>query len=128
CWGRNDYGQVGDGTTYTRLTPRSIITSGVAELVTGGSFSCARLTSDEMKCWGYNTYGQLGDGTTTNRTRPVTVQGLDAGISQITAKSGHACAVTGEGKGQCWGRNQDGQLGNGTLVDSLVPDYITAGQ
>lgn len=128
CWGRNDYGQVGDGTTYTRLTPRSIITSGVAELVTGGSFSCARLISDEMKCWGYNTYGQLGDGATTNRTRPVTVQGLDAGISQITAKSGHACAVTGEGKGQCWGRNQDGQLGNGTVVDSLTPDYITAGQ
>ena len=76
CWGQNDFGQLGDGTTSIRPAPTAVsgLDSGVAAIDVGnGSHSCALLTTGGVKCWGRNTYGQLGDGTTVNRSLPVVV-------------------------------------------------------
>ena len=80
CWGSNNYGQLGDGTTTGRLTPVGVVglTSGVSAISAGGEHACALTTAGGLKCWGSNHYGQLGDGTTTDRLTPVDVVGFEA--------------------------------------------------
>src|SRR6185295_354388 len=65
CWGRNQYGLLGDATTTTRTTPVdvSFITDGV-ELAVGGQHACVRRSAGTVSCWGYDVDGQLGDGAT----------------------------------------------------------------
>jgi alpha-tubulin suppressor-like RCC1 family protein len=74
CWGRNQEGQLGDGSgknSSTPVTVRDLV--GVAEIVSGQSFSCARLDTGAVQCWGNNQDGQLGDGTQTSRFAPASV-------------------------------------------------------
>ena len=74
CWGLNDAGQVGDGTTERRYVPAAVF-GGItfSELAGGGSHTCGLSTTGVTYCWGSNGSGQLGDGTTTSRSLPVRV-------------------------------------------------------
>ena len=68
CWGRNDHGQLGDGTTTERKTPTTVPgLSGVAAIAVGELHTCALMQGGTVKCWGLNASGQLGDDTTTER-------------------------------------------------------------
>jgi len=98
----------------TAAIDRAAIASGVA-------FSCALLTDGSVQCWGSNSRGQLGDGTTDNRSRPVVVDGLAGGVVQLAAGTNHACAVLQDQRVKCWGRNDSGQLGDGSTVDRSIP-------
>src|SRR5437660_6493291 len=72
CWGRNYFGQLGDGTNTNSSIP--IAVSGLDNAVaiaTGGAHSCALVANGTVKCWGYNGCGGLGNGTTTNSSTPV---------------------------------------------------------
>ena len=75
-----------------------------------------------MRCWGENREGQLGNGTTANpgTAQPVTVSGI-SGATAFTTGAYHTCAVLGNGTLRCWGRNGQGQLGNGTYTNSSTP-------
>ncbi len=123
CWGANESGQLGDGTTTGRAAPAGVSTldSGVAALAPGRSHTCALTTSGGVKCWGLNDRGQLGDGTTTNSATPVDVSGLTSGVATIGAGDFHTCVVTTDGAAQCWGENETGNLGNGLKVSSSTP-------
>jgi alpha-tubulin suppressor-like RCC1 family protein len=77
CWGLNNYGQLGNGTTTSSLTPVVVwALSNAAPITAGLNHSCALLANGTAKCWGLNKHGQLGNGTTTNRLVPVNVTGL----------------------------------------------------
>ena len=117
CWGANNYGQLGDGTTTPRKVPTDVqgLTSNVASIAAGNVHTCAVTISGAAKCWGSGTLGSLGDGTATDKTAPVVVSGLSTGVASLTAGHGHTCVVTTSGAAKCWGYNYSGQVGNGGL-------------
>jgi len=144
CWGQNNYGQLGDGTTTDRHEPVDVVglTSGVAMIATGnggdgvadGSHTCAVTTTGPgagshagggVKCWGINTLGQLGDGTTVDRLVPVDVSGLTSGMRSVATGSAFTCALSIDGHESCWGLNQFGQLGDGTTINRTVPAPVS---
>jgi alpha-tubulin suppressor-like RCC1 family protein len=74
CWGLNDYGQLGDGTTTNRLTPVAVSGINTATAITAGyEHTCALLADHTARCWGSGEAGQLGDGTWTDSLTPVVV-------------------------------------------------------
>ncbi len=124
CWGANDFGQLGDGTTTDRTTPVEVVglSRGVIAIAAGGlqeiGHTCALMNNGGVKCWGYNVFGQLGDGRVCGLVcpTPVDVIGLVAGVTAIAAGSEHACASLVGGTVKCWGSNEFGQLGNDTVA------------
>ena len=125
CWGGNEFGQLGDGTTRRRLAAVEVsgLTGGVIAIAAGDSHTCALLRVGGMRCWGYNDWGQLGDGTQANRLRPVGVSGMRSGVTAIAAGAFHTCAGTRTGNARCWGYNANGQIGDGTPEQRLRPVY-----
>lgn len=80
CWGGNDQGQLGDGSTTPRSGPVTVSNdagtgplTGITAIVAGEEHSCALKSNGQVRCRGDNAFGALGDGTTTSRTRPVPV-------------------------------------------------------
>jgi alpha-tubulin suppressor-like RCC1 family protein len=125
CWGSNNVGQLGDGTTTTRIAPVAV--SGLANvtaLALGAGHTCALTAAGGVFCWGDNSSGELGDGTTTNRPTPVAVSGLASGVTAIAAGLADTCAVTSGGGVLCWGSNIFGQLGDGTTTNRTVPVVV----
>jgi len=121
CWGRNRYGQLGDGTSESTPGDVSGLTSGMAAIAAGGGHTCALTTGGGAKCWGSNFNGELGDGTSVDeRPTAVDVSGLSSGVASIDAGSSYTCAVTSGGGAKCWGRNVNGQLGDGTTTQRLT--------
>ena len=94
---------------------------GVNAIAAGGTHTCALTSPGGVKCWGYNYYGQLGDGTNLDRLAPVDVTGLGSGVKAITAGDSHTCAIASSGGVKCWGKNLDGQLGDGTNGNRAFP-------
>lgn len=128
CWGNNHYtvdaANPNTGMTVALDAPNAGTT--VAEVVVGSNHACSRTNAGAVKCWGQNSYGQLGDGTTIGHPHSaVNVSGLGTGVTAITAGLDHLCALTDAGAVKCWGRNQNGQLGNNSTTDSLVPVTVT---
>ncbi|NDK90971.1 protein kinase [Gordonia desulfuricans] len=102
CWGKNDQGQVGDGTTTVRKTPTRVSgLTGVSAIDTGLDSMCA-IADGTPWCWGNNGSGQLGNGTEQSSSTPVRVGGVSGARAIATVISG-ACASTGAGDVWCWG-------------------------
>jgi len=104
CWGANWSGQLGDGTTTTRISPTTVAgLDGVVALAQGAAYhSCALRYDGTVWCWGSGSSGQLGDGRWQGSTRPVQV----AGLTDATALVGgfyHTCAIDSAGRARCWG-------------------------
>ena len=140
CWGANDTGQLGNGTTTSSSTPVAVqgLDSGVKAISAGGApvdrftaggHSCAVTTTGTVKCWGWNDEGQLGDGSTVNRPAPVSVTGIITGAQDVATGDKHTCALIGDVAGgtagvKCWGQNRYGQLGVGTTESYPTPVQV----
>jgi alpha-tubulin suppressor-like RCC1 family protein len=122
CWGRNASGQLGDGSSTDRLTPVRVggLTNVVA-IAAGNEHTCALLADGSVDCWGSNGFGEIGNGGTTNRPTPTRVSGLTNAVAIAAGGFGHTCALLANGSARCWGRNDVGQLGDGTTTNRLTP-------
>jgi alpha-tubulin suppressor-like RCC1 family protein len=130
CWGENNVGQLGDGSTTNSATPVPVssLSSDVTSVSAGYGHTCALTTTGGVLCWGDDTYGQLGDSNTTGQTTPVGVTNLTAGIASISAGFAHTCAVSTSGAAMCWGLNIAGQLGTGSTdkTPNSTPQAVSA--
>lgn len=128
CWGYNQHGQLGDGSTtttppYAKPAPVEVsgLESGVSAIVAGHGQTCALISpAGTVKCWGTNAYGELGDGTTANRAAPGEVSGL-SGISALTAGYEHTCALATNGSVKCWGGGRWGDTKDPYNTYSAAP-------
>ena len=149
CWGRNQYGEVGDGTRAVRNVPTAV--TGVADAVdidAGVNHTCIVRVTGRMQCWGRNIDGRAGDMTYPNvallsaggahtcvRTTvgglhcwgantfgQLTPNNIDAGVAHVATGANHTCAATEAGTVVCWGASAAGQLGD--TVDPVPGDNI----
>jgi alpha-tubulin suppressor-like RCC1 family protein len=124
-WGAPDVGVMGNGTT-TNGAPGQVLglTKPITAIAAGANHALALMNDGTLWAWGYNPDGELGNGQNTNALLPVQVLGL-SGVTSVAAGGFHSFALEGTpAQVWTWGRNQFGELGNGTTTSSNVPIHI----
>jgi hypothetical protein len=124
-WGLNTNGQLGDGLTAQRTSAFQLTSiTGVTAIAAGLQHSVVLKSDGTVWSWGNNNKNQLGDGTTaTQRTSPVRV-GTLTGITAIATGDYYGLALKSDGTVWAWGRNDEGQLGDGTTTQRSSPVLI----
>ncbi|MHB8959332.1 MAG: RCC1 domain-containing protein, partial [Candidatus Limnocylindrales bacterium] len=138
CWG--------DAPQAASLAPVAVMAdgrhplTGIVGIGAGDRHACALLAGGSVVCWGANESGQLGDqGTEAKSAVPVAVTvaggpptfalgrvsaiavGHNVDVNENGYSIGHSCALDGTGSVQCWGANDVGELGNGSVDSSGRP-------
>ncbi|MCW3782545.1 RCC1 domain-containing protein [Defluviimonas salinarum] len=133
CWGPSMWGGLGNGvgtnssaTSPIFSTPQLVV--GITDAV-AISANCAVLSAGSVKCWGRNTYGKVGSdpavtGAAVNT--PLTVAGTGV-VADVSSGTNHVCVLQTNGNVRCWGDNSRGQVGNGSTVNTWVPQYLFGG-
>jgi alpha-tubulin suppressor-like RCC1 family protein len=139
CWGANESGQLGNNLPLPvppapPLPPRpaavAVVKSdgtpltGIVQVAGGYDFTCARGATGDVWCWGQNAGGQLGDGMTTSRSTaaPVLEGGAPlTGALDLQVGGSMSCVRKAGDAVWCWGRNGDGQFGDGTKTNHPSP-------
>ena len=137
CWGANDKGQLGTGTTQPSLVPVPVApppgagSYSYSSISVGGMTSCGWSRDGAVTCWGEGASGQLGTGSLLDVSSPQWVvfsEGLKAGpISTVNVGGRSVCAAAADGRAFCWGKNDVGQLGDASRDDSPVPVEVVKG-
>ena len=123
AWGRNDNGQLGNGTAPTPSN-RPVTVSGMTGVVAtggGGDLGLAVKNDGTAWAWGYNQTGQLGNGTTINSSVPVMVTNSTGTFAAVAGGGLYSLGLKSDGTVWGWGYNVAGSLGNGLGVNSSVP-------
>jgi alpha-tubulin suppressor-like RCC1 family protein len=126
AWGRNEAGELGDGTTEART--ESVRAGGggpgFTKVVAAGRHACALGVDKRIYCWGNNDSGELGDATRATRSSPVSARNALGAIeaSDLAVGDRHSCALTPAGDVLCWGATDAGQLGDGDPAKPVVRD------
>jgi alpha-tubulin suppressor-like RCC1 family protein len=126
-WGMGTDGEVGNGIPAGSMSPVLVsgmgAGSGVIAITAGTDSSFALKNDGSLWAWGYNYDGQLGDGTHDNKFTPVQVSGMGAGSGVIAVAAGtfHTLVLKSDGSVWSWGRNNDGELGDGKLPGEVTP-------
>ncbi|HEY7026510.1 MAG TPA: Ig-like domain-containing protein [Gemmatimonadales bacterium] len=128
CWGKNEFGQLGRGTSDLLFNPipDTVRALGPAHSFVGGyGHSCAISAGGIVQCWGTNTVGQLGRGTvdTLPHLAPAPIAGGLAFV-QLTAGQAYTCGLTTGHEAWCWGQATDGKLGSGTVTQPVEPSPL----
>ena len=126
CWGRNDRGQLGDGTLENRASGTTVrALPEVKAFAAGARHTCALTRSGGVMCWGSNDGGALGAGllpASGEGAGAATVRNL-TDATELASGHGFSCAVA-DGVVQCWGAGGLGQLGDGTLADRSLAQPV----
>ena len=126
CTGLNNQGEIGNNSYISVSEPALAIgTVNPATLLIGNEHTCTFVGDGRMQCWGTNYTGQLGDGTMGGFAMvPQFVHNIAGALKGVTGGF-HTCAILPDHTVQCWGRNQDGQLGNGdSTTDVPLPGPV----
>eukprot|EP00873_Tetraselmis_striata_P039718 jgi/Tetstr1/459982/TSEL_005306.t1 len=128
-WGCGDDGQLGTGCADGRITPgivTSLLDKKVSSITCGAEYTVAICEEEEeVYSWGWGDFGRLGHGTPMDLFIPKSIAALKGlKVTMVACGDTHTLAVTQQGAIYSFGRNQNGQLGNGTTQDSLVPVHI----
>lgn len=142
CWGENLSGEIGVPDQLEVLFATPVAGLGeVLSVTTGGAHSCALLADRTVSCWGSNQLNQLGRTSAENSGRcpgtlyntvascsatPTPVAGLTNVVS-VAAGSWHTCALIDDGTVKCWGANNFGQLGDGSIGGSVATPVTVSG-
>jgi alpha-tubulin suppressor-like RCC1 family protein len=122
CWGGDGSGQLGNGADGDQTSPDQESTSATdwAQVSAGSSHTCAVKTGGTLWCWGADWDGQLGNGADGSQTDPDQESTAATDWAQVSAGGSHTCAAKTAGTLWCWGRDSDGQLGNGATTGTQV--------
>ena len=146
CWGTNDLGRLGDGSTQDKLVPVPV-SGGLrfTTLMTASVQTCGLTTGGAAYCWGSNLFAALGSGTTTAPQMCYSADWADEGVGNQPCSpsplpvaggvrfvalsaggSGATCGLTSDGVAYCWGYDADGELGSGTRTGCYSPSDAVA--
>jgi alpha-tubulin suppressor-like RCC1 family protein len=120
AWGSNQYGQVGNGSPFSQLSPVQIGTATWKSVAAGSGHTVAIRQDGTLWAWGQNSTGQLGTGST-QQDVPVQV-GTAADWQAVACGATHTLALKMDGSLWTWGNNGNGQLGNG--YSTGAPAYV----
>ena len=131
CWGDNLWAQLGPqrsgfrGSAMGSWVPNAIAGDRLTGVAVGAYHTCRLKVPSAFRvaCWGSNQSGQLGlRGNLPPGSRVVServFEGYD--FIQLDAGEAHTCGITEDGAAYCWGRNEDGELGNGRALVTAKP-------
>jgi len=133
AWGANDQGQLGIGRITDQNFPIQVkdqsgnsVLEGIVYIAAGAKHSLAVTSDGAVWAWGWNEYGQLGHGDTISTSLPVEVSlPLGTYIEMVSAGDHHSVGKTSAGNVMAWGRNIQGQLGDGTRFTRTTPVWVT---
>ena len=128
CWGINTNGNIGDGTTTTRLFPVAVDSAtNYTQISAGTFFTCGITSTSVLKCWGLNTNNSVGDNSTTQRNSPTIINSGTTYKSLAVAAGNTMCAITTADVLKCWGYNNYGQVGIGGTTNQATPSVVDSG-
>lgn len=136
AWGKNSFGSLGNGTTIQSSLPVQVMVlpqggppvpfTDVVQISTGLSSSYALRSDGSVWAWGYNGSGQLGIGSAvTQSVLAYQVSTLSDGVIAISGGGDYCFALKEDGSLWGWGKNTEGQLGDGTAITRYTPVPIT---
>jgi alpha-tubulin suppressor-like RCC1 family protein len=123
CWG-----QFGSGSSFSSTKPVEVVSGGINEIAAGDRHACLLESGiGWVGCWGDNSQGQLGLGSIGfPSSAGLSTTGMNlVGTVAIAAGSSHTCALLGDGRVECWGANNHGQLGSGEGASSGAPVIVS---
>jgi len=132
-WGRNNYGQLGQGTSDSATTHNAPVQAGVGNtwkiISAGGQFSLALKTDGTLWSWGFNDLGRLGQGTSDGATTHNVPTQIGSGTTWRVVMAGlqHSLATKSDGTLWAWGYNGSGQLGSGDTSQKNAPYQVGIG-
>lgn len=131
CWGENERGQLGDGTTNNSADPVEVtgLQTGIRSVDAGWGTTCAVTDEGGLLCWGANLARQGSDGKIAYdvRSTPFIVANMESDIQEVSVGFLHACVLTIEGGVKCWGFNDAGQVGNGETFNGMPQGGLESG-
>jgi autotransporter-associated beta strand protein len=119
-WGLNTNGQLGNGTNTSSLVPIKT-SSFTLTSISCGAFHSSAIVSGVLYSWGLNSSGQLGDGTTVDKNTPVQESTATSTWTKVACGNSYTVGIRADGSIWAWGLNDNGQLGDNTLVNKSVP-------
>ena len=142
CWGK-DQGRLGSGDASNQSSDHpldviaasgsSSLLANIVQISAKGAHTCALTSSGTVKCWGEGSSGELGNDANTDTAYPVDVIASDggstalSGVQEISTGGNHTCARLTSNKVKCWGKGDDGQLGNDFSLDRNYPVDVVIG-